>query len=47
MIDAINRREQGHIITLEDPIEYAFISNKCCDRAARSRQRRARLSPAA
>jgi twitching motility protein PilT len=29
MIDAINRREQGHIITLEDPIEYAFISNKC------------------
>jgi twitching motility protein PilT len=30
MIDAINRREQGHIITLEDPIEYAFVSNKCC-----------------
>jgi len=29
MLDAINRREQGHIITLEDPIEYAFISNKC------------------
>ena len=29
MIDAINRREQGHIITLEDPIEYAFESNKC------------------
>jgi twitching motility protein PilT len=29
MVDAINRREQGHIITLEDPIEYAFISNKC------------------
>jgi twitching motility protein PilT len=29
MIDAINRREQGHIITLEDPIEYAFHSNKC------------------
>src|SRR5688572_12682088 len=28
MIDAINRREQGHIITLEDPIEYAFQSNK-------------------
>src|SRR6478672_4980006 len=28
MIDAINRREAGHIITLEDPIEYAFISNK-------------------
>ena len=28
MIDAINRREPGHIITLEDPIEYAFISNK-------------------
>ena len=30
MVDAINRREQGHIITLEDPIEYAFVSNKCC-----------------
>ena len=29
MVDAINRREQGHIITLEDPIEYAFQSNKC------------------
>ena len=29
MIDAINRREQGHIITLEDPIEYAFVSHKC------------------
>jgi twitching motility protein PilT len=29
MIDAINRREQGHIITLEDPIEYALTSNKC------------------
>ena len=29
MVDAINRREAGHIITLEDPIEYAFISNKC------------------
>src|SRR5436190_5230955 len=28
MIDAVNRREQGHIITLEDPIEYAFISAK-------------------
>src|ERR1041384_7045304 len=30
MIDAINRREAGHIITLEDPIEYAFVSNKSC-----------------
>jgi twitching motility protein PilT len=29
MIDAINKRDQGHIITLEDPIEYAFITNKC------------------
>jgi twitching motility protein PilT len=29
MIDSINKREQGHIITLEDPIEYAFVSNKC------------------
>ena len=30
MVDAINRREQGHIITIEDPIEYAFISAKSC-----------------
>jgi twitching motility protein PilT len=30
MIDSINRREQGHIITLEDPIEYAFTSAKSC-----------------
>src|SRR3954466_8832918 len=29
MIDSINRREQAHIITMEDPIEYAFVSNKC------------------
>jgi len=28
MVDAINRREAGHIITLEDPIEYAFHSAK-------------------
>src|SRR6476659_3424333 len=28
IIEAIKRREQGHIITLEDPIEYAFVSNK-------------------
>jgi twitching motility protein PilT len=28
MVDSINRREAGHIITLEDPIEYAFVSNK-------------------
>ena len=30
MVDSINRRENGHIITLEDPIEYAFVSNKSC-----------------
>src|SRR5687768_7963133 len=29
MVDCINKRESGHIITLEDPIEYAFVSNKC------------------
>jgi twitching motility protein PilT len=28
MIDAINQREQTHIITLEDPIEYAFVNSK-------------------
>src|SRR4051795_290138 len=30
MIDSINKREAGHIITLEDPIEYAFVSAKSC-----------------
>ena len=29
MIDSMNKREFCHIITLEDPIEYAFINNKC------------------
>jgi twitching motility protein PilT len=29
MIDAMNKREYCHIITVEDPIEYAFVSNKC------------------
>jgi twitching motility protein PilT len=29
MIDAINRRDQGHIVTLEDPIEYVLTSDKC------------------
>jgi twitching motility protein PilT len=28
MIDAINKREPVHIITLEDPVEYAFTNNK-------------------
>ncbi len=28
MIDALNQREQKHIITLEDPIEYSFESNQ-------------------
>jgi twitching motility protein PilT len=28
MVDAINKREACHIITVEDPIEYAFVSNK-------------------
>jgi twitching motility protein PilT len=29
MIDSMNKREYCHIITVEDPIEYAFVSNKC------------------
>ena len=29
MIDSMNKREYCHIITLEDPIEYTFVSNKC------------------
>jgi twitching motility protein PilT len=41
MIDAMNKREAIHIITMEDPIEYAFLNNKAtirlCQRiAARS-----------
>jgi twitching motility protein PilT len=28
MIDSLNKREAIHIITLEDPIEYAFLNNK-------------------
>jgi twitching motility protein PilT len=28
MIDCLNKREAIHIITMEDPIEYAFINNK-------------------
>ena len=29
MIQAMNERYQKHIITLEDPVEYAMVSNKC------------------
>ena len=29
MIDAINRQYNHHIITLEDPVEYELVSNKC------------------
>jgi Tfp pilus assembly pilus retraction ATPase PilT len=29
MIDAMNERYRKHIITLEDPVEYALVSNKC------------------
>jgi twitching motility protein PilT len=29
MIDAINHRDRGHIVTLEDPIEFAFENDKC------------------
>ena len=29
MIDAINHRDQGHIVTLEDPIEFTFQNDKC------------------
>jgi len=29
MIDSMNRRYQYHIITLEDPVEYLFHSNRC------------------
>ncbi|KPJ95076.1 MAG: twitching motility protein [Gammaproteobacteria bacterium SG8_15] len=29
MIDQINRERHGHIITIEDPIEYVHINNQC------------------
>jgi len=29
MIQALNKRYRKHIITLEDPVEYTFESNKC------------------
>jgi twitching motility protein PilT len=29
MIDLINRNEKGHIITMEDPIEYMLVSKNC------------------
>ncbi len=29
MIDAINHREHGHIVTLEDPIEFTFQNDQC------------------
>ena len=29
MIDAMNRRYYKHVITLEDPVEYALVSEKC------------------
>ncbi len=29
MIDAMNQQYSNHIITLEDPVEYELISNKC------------------
>jgi len=29
MIDAMNQRYRKHIITLEDPVEYVFASNRC------------------
>ena len=29
MIDALNARDEKHIITLEDPVEYTFESKKC------------------
>lgn len=30
MVEAINRREAGHIVTLEDPIEYPLVGDRCC-----------------
>ena len=29
MVEYINRRRAGHIVTVEDPIEYAFRDRRC------------------
>lgn len=29
LIDMINRTRQGHVITLEDPVEFRHVSNRC------------------
>ena len=29
MLDRINHRRRAHVVTLEDPIEYAFVNDKC------------------
>ncbi len=29
MVDHLNKHEQGHILTIEDPIEFVHTSNKC------------------
>ena len=44
MLDYINEREQVHILTIEDPIEYVFTDKKCGHQPARDRHRRQRLA---
>ena len=45
MIDHINRTATGHIITIEDPIEFVHEHKKLHRQPARGRHRRAARSP--
>ena len=47
MIDHRNRTSAGHIITVEDPVEYVHQSQKSPDHAPRSRRRHALVAPRA
>ena len=47
MIDHRNRTSAGHIITVEDPVEYVHASLKSLCHASRSRRRYAFLAPRA
>ena len=38
MIDAINKRIKGHILTIEDPIEFVHRAQGLPDQPARGRQ---------
>ena len=47
MIDDINKREKGHILTIEDPIEFVHQRKQLPDQPARDRRCMRRASPQA